>query len=370
MQRVIFLCNSGFLLSSSGNGRAITNLNRGFGGRQLPPATRSTGRKPDSETACTGSEAAGRGSRRFPGRQSAGKSVYFVSRQTPIVKPIRMRLLIADSGATKTDWAYIDVHEGKPVFMKTGGLHPAYIDPVPVLTELKRSLSQCRPDLLIFYGAGCYSAEASMPVRHLMKEAFGDIPMEIRDDLTAVAHAFLGDAEGIVGILGTGSASGYFFAGERKEQVASLGYVLGDEGSASDIGKRILKSALRGEFSRSVMQYLESRLESLEYRDIMSALYGARRPSYYLADTAKAVLTGRYPSEIGNVVLAGFQSYMDSHLKRYRGFPMLPVILSGGMAVGEEDKIRHLLKQNAVEKMTVSGGVISALADRQIRRMK
>lgn len=274
-----------------------------------------------------------------------------------------MRILIADSGATKTDWAYIQ--NGKPVFMKTSGLHPAYIDPDQVLSELKKTFVRTEPDLVIFYGAGCYSPETKEPVRMLLANLFGTVVIEIYDDLTAVAHAFLGKKEGIAGIVGTGSASGYFRNGKKQKQIASLGFLLGDEGSAADIGKRVLRMALRDEFSQNTISYLNSRIENLEYRKIIHQLYNAPRPSYFLARISEAVLTGDYTDEISEVVDQSLQSYVDNHIKRYDGFPRLTVVLTGGVAGHQKKRMAGILEKNAVQNYKISDSVISALAERQ-----
>jgi glucosamine kinase len=277
-----------------------------------------------------------------------------------------MRILIADSGATKTDWAFIQ--NGKPVYMKSSGLHPAYFDTDEVMKELKKIFSQTHPVTILFYGAGCYSEESSRPVRNLLDVLFKDIPVEIQDDLTAVAHAFLGFDPGVAGILGTGSASGYFSGGKKKEQVASLGYVLGDEGSGADIGKRILKAALREEFDRPVLDYLETRLDSLRYSDVIEKLYRAKKPSYYLAKVSEKVLTGDFPAVISQIVEESFQSYIDNHLKRYDGFPDIRIVLSGGVVSHQRSLAGKVLENNGITNYQISGSVITALAERQINR--
>lgn len=275
-----------------------------------------------------------------------------------------MRLLIADSGATKTDWAY--VQEGKPVYVRTRGLHPAYLDPGRVLKELQSALGKFTPDVIHFYGAGCYSEEASQPVRTLLHQLFGEVPVEIRDDLTAAAHAFLGWQEGIVGILGTGSASGSFKKGRLIRQVSSLGYVMGDEGSAADIGKRLLKALFRDQLSRNTVEYLESVAGPLEYRQVMRQLYSSNRPSYFLARFTEKVLKGNFPSEVGILLRESIQAFVETHLERYERFPTGPVILTGGIATSRREETEEVLQKYDVQNYSVRKEVIASLAERKI----
>src|SRR5690625_7287839 len=72
-----------------------------------------------------------------------------------------MNLLIADSGATKTDWAWLAGE--RPVYIRTSGLHPAYLEKEPVLAELREQLGHLNPEQIRFYGAGCYSEASAAP---------------------------------------------------------------------------------------------------------------------------------------------------------------------------------------------------------------
>lgn len=275
-----------------------------------------------------------------------------------------MRLLIGESGATKTEWAWI--RNGKPLFLTSSGLHPAWFDPGKVTAELKRILGGIDPVRILFYGAGCYSEDAARPVRELLEQLFRGVPVQIHDDLEAVAHAFLGRDEGVAGILGTGSNSGLFRGGTLLRNVPALGYILGDEGSAADIGKRILRRVLRKESGPEAETYLRSRLGEMEYSEVIREFYGAERPSYFLARIAKDVLEGEYPKEIRSLIEESFHSFVEAHLKKYEGFPQIRVVLSGGVAVHHQDVLRDVLQRHGVEDATVSGGLISALARRCI----
>lgn len=65
-------------------------------------------------------------------------------------------------------------------------------------------------------------------------------------DLLGAARGLLGHSDGFVGILGTGANSGLFVGGKIVQNIDSLGYILGDEGSGCYIGKQLLSTYLRG----------------------------------------------------------------------------------------------------------------------------
>ncbi len=277
-----------------------------------------------------------------------------------------MQVLIADSGATKTDWAYIE--NGKPVFLQSSGLHPAYLDPEKALKELQHTLAGLHPDLIIFYGAGCYSGEAAQPVADLLSRHFPGCRLRVEDDLAAVAHAYLADGDGLAGILGTGSASGYFKKGKKSDQVPSLGFVLGDEGSAADIGKRILKRALRKDLSNRAIRQVEERIGGLTYHRIVDRIYREPMPSRFLAETTRKVFQQEAAEELIDIARESIEAYLESHLKKYPVFPKASIVLSGGVVKHFQVLIGEVLAAHGAESVTLAEGVISALADRQIQK--
>ena len=73
-----------------------------------------------------------------------------------------------------------------------------------------------------------------------MTSVFPKIKIEVDTDLIAAARALFGSNSGIVAILGTESCG--LFNGEYfSDYVPSLGFSLGDEGSASYFGKYIVR---------------------------------------------------------------------------------------------------------------------------------
>ena len=85
-------------------------------------------------------------------------------------------------------------------------------------------------------------------------------------DLIAAARALCGHNEGIACIMGTGSNCCLYSpdnGGRIVRSISPLGYVLGDEGSGSAIGRRLVADALRGilpdDLCQAVMQFLKHR---------------------------------------------------------------------------------------------------------------
>ena len=157
-------------------------------------------------------------------------------------------ILIADSGSTKATWCLIEKNATVRYF-ETEGYNPYF----RTATSIKESMIMEMPHdfdkeaitELYFYGAGCFPEKES-----IIKEAFGEIFKKavifVYLDLLGAARSLLGDGSGIVAILGTGSNSCMYKEGRIIRNIDSLGYLLGDEGSGCDIGKKLIGDYIRG----------------------------------------------------------------------------------------------------------------------------
>ena len=70
--------------------------------------------------------------------------------------------------------------------------------------------------------------------------------MIVDHDLLAAARALLFNEKGFAAILGTGTNSALYDGNNITYNIDSLGYFLGDEGSGSWLGKKLLRDQLRG----------------------------------------------------------------------------------------------------------------------------
>jgi len=273
-----------------------------------------------------------------------------------------MSLLIAESGATKTDWAWIR-QEGVSYY-QSEGIHPLYLKGGAAGDSLRRKLSGVQAGRLIFYGTGAISDAWTGPVRELLHASLNLTEITFHDDLTAIAHAFP-EHEGIAGILGSGSASGWFTGGEIRYRVAALGYILGDEGSGADIGKRLLRAYYRGDLGEEARHWLEARTGPFDYGETIQILHTTERPSFWLANLAGKVLKEKkIPPEMNHLMDAAMDSYIEAHLVRYEGFPETKIVLTGGVAVRLARLLSRQLAARGVHDLLIVEDLIVRLAER------
>ena len=122
-------------------------------------------------------------------------------------------ILIADSGATKADWRFIE-KDGTIFSFSTTGFSPLFWTSKEIANEInkkftKKIKSQAASEKshTYFYGTGCSNKQRNKIVRIALKKVFSKSKIEINHDILASARALLGSKEGIACILGTGSNS-------------------------------------------------------------------------------------------------------------------------------------------------------------------
>lgn len=175
-----------------------------------------------------------------------------------------MMKIIADSGSTKTDWTLLGENGEVLTTCHSQGLNPYHLSEEEIVRvlrdEVKKSfISDGRSDEkleIFFYGSGV--TDAMIPkMERLLVEAFAEdsheapaagitnVQAHAASDMLGAARALLGHETGIAVILGTGSNSCCYDGELMQQGVPPLGYILGDEGSGTAIGKAFLRLILR-----------------------------------------------------------------------------------------------------------------------------
>ncbi len=96
-------------------------------------------------------------------------------------------MLIADSGSTKTDWAWIEngtiVHR-----VTTAGINPVHQSEEEILVD-PQTVLQWGADEVFFYGAGCIPEKKGV-VEKVLRKVFPDADrIEVESDLLGAARA-------------------------------------------------------------------------------------------------------------------------------------------------------------------------------------
>ena len=271
--------------------------------------------------------------------------------------------LIIESGATKSDWTLI-LNDGEISSFKMAGLNfssgnDEFLSRTLEEASLQvvQSLGASAPDSIQideihFYAAGLFPSEdPDSPFQRLATMLGNHFPgsaIRLESDLLAAARALFGHEPGIVCILGTGSNVCIYDGTSITSRVNSGGFILGDEGSASALGRAFISDYLKGLVPETVTRYFEEK-HDMSYPEIVRNVYRGTSPSAYLGAFAKDILSF-YATEhyMQNLVDENFRLFFARCLSRFKA-ENLPVGVAGSFgyacreiiaALGEQDGFR------------------------------
>ena len=271
--------------------------------------------------------------------------------------------LIADGGATKTDWALVD--NGKLISrIYTLGMNPfqaseEIIENI-VRDELVTQLpAQAISPSIFFYGAGC-TPEKCIVMKGILSKFFPESNIFVSSDLLGSARGLCGHQPGIACILGTGSNSCYYDGENIAENTPSLGYVLGDEGSGAVIGKTLVADILKGIMPEHITKkfYEETQLTKA---DILDKVYRQPMPSRFLASMTPFV--SRHKEEepfLRDLAVRNFRLFFSRCIVPYKR-PHLKVNFIGGLAFSFETELKEAAAAEGFEVGKIAKGPMEGL---------
>ena len=253
-------------------------------------------------------------------------------------------ILIADSGSSKTDWRLID-EEGKIHQAKTAGINPLLHTEAEVLTILQNELlpQLSKKDIrnVYFYGAGCASESACGLVATALKSVFFGAETAVTHDLLAAARALCHKEPGIACILGTGSNSCLYDGEKIVDKIPPLGYVLGDEGSGSYIGKQLLNAFLKRDMPADLSEKFAKRFEA-EVATVLENVYRKPSPSRYIAGFSRFAFHHLKHPYIFRLVYKSFEDFFEKNVCKYENYQQYKVHFTGSIAFYYSNVLRQV----------------------------
>ncbi|HDO27535.1 MAG TPA: hypothetical protein ENH02_05405 [Bacteroidetes bacterium] len=259
-------------------------------------------------------------------------------------------ILIADSGATKTHWVLIG---DKSVIAEvyTLGFNPYYYKTdkfeKSLLAELASKVPVNNISHIYFYGAGVSSEANRDIVEKAIKSVFPGAVIETYHDLYGAAIALLGNRKGIACILGTGSNSCLWDGQHVVANVPSLGYMLGDEGSGTYMGKLLVRDILIGEADGEVSNLFYQH-NHLGFSGVLDRIYKQPNPNLFFSKQTKFLKENLHYPYCRQVIQRAFNDFVTVQLSKYPGYGSLPACFVGSIAVNFKDILREVLSKNSI----------------------
>jgi len=251
--------------------------------------------------------------------------------------------LIADSGSTKTEWCLLDGK--KKLMISTQGISPYFLNTEQISAilqkELLPKLKKKLPDEIFFYGTGCSNPDNVKMVKQAVKLVFPNTPVQVDHDLMGAAKALCGHEKGVACILGTGSNSCFYNGKKIVKNSPGLGYVLGDEGSGTYLGKKVIQYYLYNTFDPDLMDRFNAKFNT-NTLEILDAVYKKPLPNRYLAGFASFLAENRGHFMIENIIEDGFNDFFFNHVYKYRESWTMPIHFVGSVAYGFRDVLQDM----------------------------
>lgn len=227
-----------------------------------------------------------------------------------------MQILIGDSGSTKTDWAYLTEKDTK--FFTTKGLNPNHLAENEIQEILRYELGTQIPlnkvKQVFFYGAGLGNSTAKSYLQGIFRNVFADAEnIMLFHDLLGAAHALYGEKSGIVCILGTGSVAGYFDGHSMVKTTGGLGYLLGDEGSGTYLGKLLIREYAQQKLPEHLETALYTHIQ-VKSTEILHFLYKQSHPNRFLAQLTYFLLAHKEDNTVKNIIYTAFEDFYIHNL--------------------------------------------------------
>ncbi len=269
-------------------------------------------------------------------------------------------ILIADSGSTKTDWRLLSDNSVKA--FRTIGFNPYFVSAQDIAESINKSeLSNYLNEVksIYFFGAGCSAKDQCLLISNNLSKVFINSVINVDSDISGACKSLLANEQGIAVILGTGSNSAFYKDKKIVYAQPSLGYILGDEGGGSYIGKKFISSYLRNELPSELLRAFEKRYH-LSKREILVSIYKGKFPNRYLASFAVFLHEHIGHEFISELVEKSIEDFFILNLLKYPESQTNVIRFTGSVSYYFADIIKKLglkykLKIDKIKKQPIDG---------------
>lgn len=274
-----------------------------------------------------------------------------------------MRIL-ADCGSTSCKW----VIEGLTERLTGPGLNPTVMweeefeKRIKANTDLWNLDERTAVSEVRYFGAGCSTPSAQKRMHNALTEMFPHAKIQIQSDLLAACLALYAGKPIAIGILGTGSAAAGF---DGKEPVyrgtPSLGYVLGDEGAGSAIGRSMLSAYLYKEMPAELSDAFDLLFPDTTVEKTLNTFYGSEASGGKLAEYTRFAVKYAENPFVRERLQTGFEEFIQRHMVPLQKKGFLQAGLIGSVAFGFREIIRPLLTKAGFETVTIMNDPLDSL---------
>ena len=232
----------------------------------------------------------------------------------------------------------------EPVRFTTPGIN-ALMTETPELVEAFRRASEnlpssCKVSAIYYYGAGCATPAICVKISDALRSVWKDAQPYVESDMVGAARALLGRERGIAAILGTGSNSALYDGEGIIGNIPPLGFILGDEGSGTALGKRLIKEVFKGAMPPQLKETFFKEC-NLSLPEILNKVYREPMPNKFIASLVPFIRKHIDSPFIHNMVKEEFREFFRRNVALYPDSRNLPVSFTGSVAYHFSDLLRE-----------------------------
>lgn len=275
-------------------------------------------------------------------------------------------ILICDCGSTKAEWVLLDGDNVAKRFI-TNGFNPNFTDNETIkgiVNEAKNIIDNQDVEKVFFYGSGCGSEANKIKVAMIFAIEFKINDIEVYPDTLGACHALFGKDSGIACILGTGSNACVYDGEKITQSVASLGFMIGDEGSGCHIGKRIVHDYFLGIMPENLRMKFDEKYH-LDRERFLKRVYQGEQPSRYLAEFTRFASENIDNQYIKYIVGDCFEAFVFSSFRAKRSeaekFPAVGFV--GSIAFVFQNILLQVLENHDIKCSKILKNPMDGLVD-------
>lgn len=272
--------------------------------------------------------------------------------------------VIVDAGATKTDFVVLKDKEIVHRF-SDAGINANYSSDEQI-REVFAHFVQARPSeyqeihRMVYYGAGCANEHNASRIAKVITTFFPQIPFKVCSDLLEACHALCGRQPGLVAILGTGSSSCLYDGQSIVDRAPSLGYMIGDEGSGTYLGKKFITAYLMKKLPLDLTKELEQNFD-INPPKVIHRIYQGAHPNNFFASFSPFIQAHLDIIEVKSLCKSAFAEFFDSQIGYYDKNAYSQVHLLGSVAFHFQDVIQEVAAEKKINMGTIIASPIPKL---------
>lgn len=254
-------------------------------------------------------------------------------------------IIVGYSGSRFSNWRI--AHKDKVITgFTTPGINPLQNDERYILNLLNKNNNFInyaeKIKRIYFFGPGIISPEQQSFMVNILSLFFKNAKVYAYLDMKATAIVTCQDKEGLIGIIGSGSNVGYYTGSKLKVNNYGLGYILGDEGSGTWIGRTLLKDSLLGIMPDDIQKKFITKYP-LDRKQIMDRVYRQENVGLFLSSFADFAEENKKNPYILKLIETGFNKLFEQVLTPLnKKHPGLTTHFTGSVAAEYEDVLRKV----------------------------